>query len=102
MEEGRLREPTQGHEPLSRTGGDQCQRPKLRFCLGITRQLPTFETEGPKLELGAIFHIPVRQEGGKTFYKALACKVEITAEQRAEIVKMLGGEVLPVTTEPKG
>lgn len=51
----------------------------------------TFETEGPKLELGAIFHVPVRQEGPKTFYKALACKVEITESQRAEIVKMLGG-----------
>lgn len=51
----------------------------------------TFETEGETLELGAIFHVPVRQEGPKTFYKALACKVTISAEQRAEIVKMLGG-----------
>lgn len=49
----------------------------------------TFETEGEKLELGAIFHIPTRQEGGRTFYKALACKVEITEAQRVEIVKML-------------
>ncbi len=51
----------------------------------------TFETEGKKLELGAIFHVPIRQEGPKTFYKALACKVEISPEQRAEIIKMLGG-----------
>lgn len=61
----------------------------------------TFETEGEKLELGAIFHIPIRQEGGKTFYKALACKVEITAEQREELIKMLGG-VLPDPPASKG
>lgn len=52
----------------------------------------TFETEGDKLELGAIFHIPTRQEGGKTYYKPLACKIEITPAQRAEIVTMLGGK----------
>lgn len=52
----------------------------------------TFETEGDKLELGAIFHIPTRQEGGKTYYKPLACKIEITSAQRAEIVTMLGGK----------
>jgi hypothetical protein len=62
----------------------------------------TFETEGPKLELGAIFHVPIRQEAGKTYYKALACKVEITDEQRNEIVKMLGGMFLPVSPALKG
>lgn len=62
----------------------------------------TFETEGDKLELGAIFHIPTRQEGGKTFYKALACKVQVTAEQRAELITMLGGVYLPVSPALKG
>ena len=62
----------------------------------------TFETDGAKLELGAIFHVPIRQEGPKTFYKALACKVEITNEQRSEIIKALGGVFLPVSPALKG
>jgi hypothetical protein len=61
----------------------------------------TFEAEGGKLELGAVFHIPTRQEGAKTFYKALACKIEITEAQRAEIIKMLGGVFLPVSPAVK-
>lgn len=51
-------------------------------------------TVNGKLELGAVFHIPVRQEGGKTFFKAIACSVEITADQRSDIVKMFGGTML--------
>ena len=55
----------------------------------------TFETEGGKLELGAVFHIPTRQEGDKTFYKALACKIEISDAQRTAIIKMLEGCLVP-------
>ncbi len=51
----------------------------------------TFEDKNGKLELGAIFHIPTRQEAGKTYYKAVACKIEITHEQHDAIMKMLGG-----------
>lgn len=53
----------------------------------------TFETEGGKLQLGAVFHIPTRQEAGRTYYKALACKVEITEAQRGEIVAMLAADI---------
>ena len=74
----------------------QPNKTQAKVILGENKAIAalTFETEGVKLELGAIFHIPIRQEGGKTFYKALACKVEISAEQRQELIKMLGG-VLP-------
>ncbi len=80
----------------------QANRTQAKVILGENKAIAalTFETEGAKLELGAIFHIPVRQEGGKTFYKALACKIEITADQRNELVKMLGG-TLPVAPASK-
>lgn len=51
----------------------------------------TFETEGDRLELGVIVHIPTGQAEGKTFYKPLGMKVPITAAQRDEIITMLGG-----------
>lgn len=51
----------------------------------------TFEHADGKLELGAVFHVPTRQEGGKTFYKRLACKITITEEERHHLIKMLGG-----------
>jgi hypothetical protein len=51
----------------------------------------TFETEGDKLELGVIVHIPTGQAEGKTFYKPLGMKVNISAAQRDEIIRMLGG-----------
>jgi len=74
----------------------QPNKTQAKVILGENKAIAalTFETEGDKLELGAIFHIPTRQEGGRTFYKALACKVQVTAEQRTELIKMLGG-VLP-------
>jgi hypothetical protein len=51
----------------------------------------TFEHENGLLELGAIFHIPTRQVGGKTFYKPIACKITISDAQREHLIKMLGG-----------
>jgi hypothetical protein len=72
----------------------QQKKPASAVFLGPNKAISalTFErTEGGKLELGAVFHIPVRQEGPKTFYKALACKVEITETQRGEIAAMLEG-----------
>jgi len=74
---------------------EQPPKPPLNcVILGTNKAISalTFETEGGKLQLGAVFHIPTRQEAGKTYYKALACKVEITEEQRAEIVAMLEGK----------
>lgn len=44
------------------------------------------------MQLGAIFHIPTHVEAGKTFYKALACKITITRAQQVELVRLLGGE----------
>lgn len=72
---------------------DKPSKTQAKVILGENKAIAalTFETEGEKLELGAIFHIPTRQEGDRTFYKPLACKVTISAEQRAEIVTMLGG-----------
>lgn len=72
---------------------DKPSKTQAKVILGENKAIAalTFETDGDKLELGAIFHIPVRQEAGKTFYKALACKVEITHQQHDEIIKMLGG-----------
>jgi hypothetical protein len=80
---------------------EQPQAPKTQascVLLGPNKAISalTFErTEGGKLELGAVFHIPTRQEGPKTFYKALACKVEITEAQRGEIAAMLEGTPKP-------
>ncbi len=53
----------------------------------------TFETEGGKLELGALFHVPTRHDPAtqRTYYKPLACKIEITPAQRDEIIILLGG-----------
>jgi len=51
----------------------------------------TYETEGDKLELGVIVHIPTGQAEGKTWYKPLGMKVPISAAQRDEIIQMLGG-----------
>lgn len=51
----------------------------------------TFEHVDGKLELGAIFHVPTREEAGKTFYKRLACKITITEDQRQHLIKMFGG-----------
>jgi hypothetical protein len=53
----------------------------------------SFSTEGGKQKLGAIFHIPTRQEGPKTFYKRLACEIEISEAQRREIITLLGGSI---------
>lgn len=80
---------------------DKPAKTQAKVLLGENKAIAalTFEVEGEKLELGAIFHIPTRQEGKKTFYKALACKVTISAEQRAEIVKMLGGVMFKAVTE---
>jgi hypothetical protein len=55
----------------------------------------TFEAEGGRLELGAVFHIPTREEAGKTYYKAMACKIQITKEQQAEIINMFQGVTKP-------
>lgn len=51
----------------------------------------TFEHADGKLELGVLVHIPTRQEGPKTFYKPIGCKITITEEQREHLIKMLGG-----------
>lgn len=51
----------------------------------------SFEHTDGTLKLGAIFHVPTRQEGPKTFYKRLACTINITEEQRHDLIKMLGG-----------
>ena len=80
---------------------DKVKHTRASVILGENKAISalTFETEGERLDIGAIFHIPVRQEGPKTFYKAIACKVQITKEQRAEIVKMLGGVMFEAVTE---
>jgi len=82
----------------------QPNKTQAKVILGENKAIAalTFETEGDKLELGAIFHIPTRQEGDKTYYKPLACKVTISAEQRTELIKMLGGVFLPVSPALKG
>ena len=52
----------------------------------------TFEDDGAgKLHLGAVFLIPTRKEGDQTFYQPLGVKAPITAEQRDQIIQMLGG-----------
>ena len=42
-------------------------------------------------ELGASFHVPTRQEGGTTYYKALACTINITEAQRLLLCEMFHG-----------
>ncbi len=52
----------------------------------------TFEEDGAgKLHLGAVILIPTRKEGDQTFYQPLGVKAPITAEQRDQIIRMLGG-----------
>lgn len=73
---------------------------QARVTLGADKAIAALTFgEGAKLELGAVFHVPVRQEGTKTFYRPIGCKVEITEDQRVEIIKMLGG--VPSPTLPK-
>lgn len=56
----------------------------------------TFEDDGAgKLHLGAVFLIPTRKEGDQTFYQPLGVKAPITAEQRDQIIRMLGGTPCP-------
>lgn len=49
------------------------------------------EDSAGKLHLGAVFLIPTRKEGDQTFYQPLGVKTPITAEQRDQIIRMLGG-----------
>lgn len=52
----------------------------------------TYEVQGDGNEiLGALFYIPTRKEGDKTFYSKLGVKTPITKEQRHDIIRMLGG-----------
>lgn len=52
----------------------------------------TFEQDDKgQLQLGAVILIPTRQEGDQTFYKPVGVKTPITAEQRDQIITLLGG-----------
>lgn len=54
--------------------------------------LVTFEEDDAgQLHLGAVVLIPTRREGRQTFYQPLGVKAPITAEQRDQIILMLGG-----------
>lgn len=51
-----------------------------------------YAVENGKEILGVVVHMPIRQEGPKTFYKPLGVRVEITAAQREAIIMMLEGK----------
>lgn len=50
-----------------------------------------FIQEGDALRLRVEFHMPIRQEAGKTYYKALGAEVEITELQRIALIHLFGG-----------
>jgi len=53
----------------------------------------TFEDEGGKMHLGAVFLVPTEydKKEDKTYYKPVGVKAPITAEQRDQIITLLGG-----------
>lgn len=53
----------------------------------------TYQVNGDKLTLGVLVHIPTARDEklDKTYYKALGISTYITADQRDQIIKALGG-----------
>jgi hypothetical protein len=53
----------------------------------------TFEEDGDKLHLGAVFLVPTQYDKreDKTYYKPVGVKCPITPEQRDQIIILLGG-----------
>jgi hypothetical protein len=66
---------------------------KLDLGENKTISVLTFEDDGLQLHLGAVILVPTEYDKrlDKTYYKPVGVKTPITAEQRDQIIVLLGG-----------